>query len=289
MPVYDIGLAGERSTLYAQVDVGTHLPANVPMPTVGIPVEIVDPTLQHSPVENAIREDDGMTGTHRSHERESAIHRPKLHIDTSISEAEHPLATHTDALYTSPDDMSPSEQPRSRTAPRPTSPPPSRGLRRSSAQVYSPSEVAARRQQRRTSAPSRHATHSPHHTYIPQPSNRPYPDYRLLEYRPTPSMNPGSVCQLPIAQHYADDNLGSNITQPSDSGTLDAEKYPEGRLEMPLSNSRYPSLPPRTSRSFTPPDRGGATQYPPGDANMVRNPPIPHKHKSPLTDLDDIS
>ncbi len=212
--VYDIGLAGERSTLHAKVDVGTQLTTNV---TAGIPVEIVDPTFEFS--------DDRMTGTQRSQERESAIHRPKLHVDTSVNET-----NDTELIYISPDAME-----------QPTSPPPSRGLRRSSAQVYSPSEVAARRQQRRTSTPSRNA---PHHTYIPQPSNRPYPDYRLLEYRPTSSTNP--------VAHYSDDNLGSNITQPSHSETLDAEKYPK---RMDLSG-----LP---LRSFTPSDRGGATQYPP--------------------------
>ena len=126
--------------------------------------------------------------------------------------------------------MTPSEQPT-----------PSRGLRCRSAQVYSSSEVAARRQQRRTSAPSRH-------TYIPQPSNRPYPDYRLLEYHPTSSTNPHSI-------RYSDENLGSNITQPSHSETLDAEKYP--------TRMGYPGLP---LRSFTPPDRGGATQYPPSSS-----------------------
>ncbi|KAK0504541.1 hypothetical protein EDD18DRAFT_1397256 [Armillaria luteobubalina] len=60
--VYDIRLA----------DVGPQLAANA---TVGIPVEIVDPTF-----------DDEMTGTQRLHERESAIHRPKLHVDTSVNE-----------------------------------------------------------------------------------------------------------------------------------------------------------------------------------------------------------
>ncbi|KAK0454748.1 organic solute transporter Ostalpha-domain-containing protein [Armillaria borealis] len=210
--VYDIGLAGERSTLHAKVDVGAQLTTNA---TAGIPVEIIDPTFEVS--------DDRMTGTQRSHERESAIHRPKLHVDTSVNET-----NTTELIYINPDAME-----------QPTSPPPSRGLRRNSAQVYSPSEVAARRQQRRTSAPSRH---TPNHTYIPQPSTRPYPDYRLLEYRPTSSTNP--------VAHYSDDNLGSNITQPSHSETLDAEKYPK----------RYPGLP---LRSFTSPDRGGAAQYPP--------------------------
>ncbi|KAK0504536.1 organic solute transporter Ostalpha-domain-containing protein [Armillaria luteobubalina] len=208
--VYDIGLAGERSTLHAQVDVGAQLAANT---TAGIPVEIVDPTF-----------DDEMTSTQRSHERDSAIRRPKLHVDTSVNET-----NDTEIVYSSPDAMTPSTSP----------PPPFRGLRRSSAQVYSPSEVAARRQQHRASAPPRQ------HAYIPQPSNRPYPDYRLLECRPTSSTNPHAS---PVAC-YSEDNLGSNITQPSHSETLDAEKYP--------TRMGYPGLPLR------PPDHG---QYPPSSS-----------------------
>lgn len=243
---HNIGLAGERSTRQAHVEAAS---------TAGIAVEIVDDA----------RAPD-VSGTQRSHRRDSASHRPEVHVDTGIatSDVAGPPEIESDAYATPPYD-------------RQSPPKRSNGLRRNSAQVYSPADIARRRQSRQNSMPSpQRMPHPSPHTYYAQPAR--YPDHRVTSPTPTPyssSQDDHHRPRFPApAASYYNDNLDSSISQPSFSGTPRVNKHPNDPYMSSEDLSRYPGLPaPRSPRT---PDRRPSgqpsrTYQPPGQFSPSPN------------------
>ncbi|KAL0065644.1 hypothetical protein AAF712_007285 [Marasmius tenuissimus] len=164
---------------------------------------------------------------------------------------------------------SPSPRPSRPTVDVTPQPRPSRGLRRSSAQVYSPQRQQSRmhHHQHRQSLPA--PVQVPQHSYMmqPHPSSRRRSTPMVLTV-PAPLAPPPSNRQFqgsPMATQgnriYQEDRIDSTIAQPSYSGTPEVGKYPSPPSPRPShlrsgSNGRYPGLPfpsPRTPGSPTTP------------------------------------
>ncbi|KAJ6602161.1 organic solute transporter Ostalpha-domain-containing protein [Mycena sp. CBHHK59/15] len=244
-----------RSTLQSSVKYGAHAPYDLPP---ALAAEVVHPREPHNRPPSDVPMFQG------SHVRESAHHRtldqrPVLTLDTTPDGVvTSPLSEEFTQIFggTTSQPMSPPQNP------APPARSPHSGLRRSTAQIYSPE------------SPSRQRRHSsllvdvsppqmPQHSYTGQSSKRPPPHEvrgraNLRMPAPLDKTIPQSQYNIPFYQEqdlrrsgYSVENMSSDITQPSLSSAPDATKYPtlipssssRDRPRVDEHPSRLPSLP----------------------------------------------